>query len=220
MFALVRTNPDAADRRDGISMILIDMKSKGITTRPIRTIAGDDEFAEVFFDNVEVPIENVVRGINEGWPLANAVLEAERFMSSSPQKVIISLDRVRRVAQATGAAEDAAFRERLADAEIDVLAFQAAFARVFDRVRAGQPPGTASSILKIINGELAQTLADLMFEASGSAGASCQPMSFGKRRVSVGLSYLQVRRQTIYGGTVGDCSATFWRVACSTLATT
>ena len=60
MFALVRTNPDAADGRKGISMILIDMKSKGITTRPICTIAGDDEFAEVFFDNVEVPIENVV----------------------------------------------------------------------------------------------------------------------------------------------------------------
>jgi alkylation response protein AidB-like acyl-CoA dehydrogenase len=201
MFALVRTDPDAADRRNGISMVLIDMASKGITVRPIRTIAGEDEFAEVFFDNVEVPLENVMSGLNEGWKLANTVLETERLTSGSPQKVILLLDRVRRVALETGASEDAAFRERLADAEIDVLAFQAAFARVLDRVKAGQTPGTASSILKLVNGELAQTLADLMFEASGSAGELLAPMNIGDRKVPVGLSYLQARRQTIYGGT-------------------
>ena len=96
MFALVRTDPDAADRREGISMILIDMKSKGIRVRPIRTIAGDEEFCEVFFDNVEVPAKNILSGVNHGWKLANAVLETERMMSSSPQKVIVMLERVRR----------------------------------------------------------------------------------------------------------------------------
>ena len=201
MFALVRTDPDAADRRNGISMILIDMKSKGITVRPIRTISGEDEFAEVFFDNVEVPIENVVGKLNDGWKLANAVLETERITSGSPQKVIVLLDRVRRVAEATGASDDAAFRERLADAEIDVLAFQASFARMLDRVKAGGTPGTASSAMKLVNAELAQTLADILVEASGSLGAGLEPMLIGDRSVAVGTSYLQARRQTIYGGT-------------------
>ena len=106
MFALVRTDPDATDRRQGISMILIDLSSKGIRRRPIRTITGEEEFAEVFFDDVEVPAENIVLGVNQGWALANTVLEAERMMSSSPQKLIVFLDRVRRVALETGAWQD------------------------------------------------------------------------------------------------------------------
>jgi alkylation response protein AidB-like acyl-CoA dehydrogenase len=201
MFALVRTDPDATDRRQGISMILIDMASKGITVRPIITITGEDEFAEVFFDNVEVPLENVVGKLNDGWKLANAVLETERITSGSPQKIIVLLDRVRRVALETGASEDAAFRERLADAEIDVLAFQASFARTLDRVKAGGTPGTASSVMKLVNAELAQILADLLVEASGSLGGSREAMTIADRRVFVCQSYLQARRQTIYGGT-------------------
>jgi alkylation response protein AidB-like acyl-CoA dehydrogenase len=201
MFALVRTDPDAADRRQGISMILIDMASKGITVRPIRTITGEDEFAEVFFDNVNVPIENVVGKLNGGWELANAVLETERITSGSPQKVIVLLDRVRRVALETGASEDAAFRERLADAEIDVLAFQASFARMLDRVKAGGTPGVGASVMKLVNAELAQSLADLLVEASGSLGGSREALSIADRRVFAGQSYLQARRQTIYGGT-------------------
>ena len=73
MFALVRTDP-AAVKQAGISFILIDMKSPGITARPIRTIANDDELAEVFFDNVRVPRENLVGELNDGWRIANALL--------------------------------------------------------------------------------------------------------------------------------------------------
>ena len=201
MFALVRTDPDAADRRLGISMILVDMKSKGIRVRPIRTIAGDEEFCEVFFDNVEVPRENVLHGLNEGWKLANAVLETERMMSSSPQKVILVLDRVRRLAQATGARDDAAFRDRLAKAEIDVLAFSAAFSRVLERVRGGQTAGPQVSILKIFMADYLQHLSDLMLEAAGSDGALLDSVEADGRKVPVGLSFLQGRRASIYGGT-------------------
>ena len=201
MFALVRTDPDATDRRQGISMILIDLSSKGIRRRPIRTITGEEEFAEVFFDDVEVPAENIVLGVNQGWALANTVLEAERMMSSSPQKLIVFLDRVRRVALETGAWQDPAFRDRLAIAEIDALAFQAMFTAVLARVRAGERAGAQSSILKIVNAELGQTLADLMLEAAGSIGMEVSPLIAGERKVSVGLAFLQTRRQTIYGGT-------------------
>ena len=201
MFALVRTNPEAADRRQGISMILIDLSSKGVRRRPIRTLTGEEEFAEIFFDDVEVPASNIVLGVDQGWMLANTVLEAERMMSSSPQKVIVMLDRVRRVARQTGAYEDAAFRDRLATAYIDALAFQAMFTGVLAAVRAGERAGPRASILKIVNAEVSQTLADLMLEASGSLGMSVEPIMAGDRRVSVGLAYLQARRQTIYGGT-------------------
>ena len=201
MFALVRTDPDAADRREGISMIFIDMKADGVRVRPIRTIAGDEEFCEVFFDNVETPLENVVSGLNQGWKLANAVLETERMMSSSPQKVILMLDRVRRVARETGACDDHAFRDRLARAEIDVLAFSAAFARVLERVRGGQAAGPQVSILKIFMADYLQNLADLMLEAAGTEGALLDPMVAQDRKISVGLSFLQGRRASIYGGT-------------------
>ena len=201
MFALVRTNPDAADRREGISMILIDLGSKGVRRRPIRTLTGEAEFAEIFFDDVEVPAGNIVLGVDQGWMLANTVLEAERTMSSSPQKVIVMLDRVRRVARQTGAFEDPAFRDRLASAYIDALAFQAMFTGVLAAVRAGERAGPRASILKIVNAEVSQTLADLMLEASGSLGMGIEPLLAGERKVSVGLSFLQARRQTIYGGT-------------------
>ena len=201
MFALVRTNPDAADRREGISMILIDLKSKGIRRRPIRTLTGEAEFAEIFFCDVEVPADNIVLGVDQGWMLANTVLEAERMMSSSPQKVIVMLDRVLRVARRTGACEDAPFCDRLALAYIDALAFQAMFTAVLAAVRGGERAGPRASILKIANAELLQTLADLMLEASGSLGMSVEPVHAGERKVSVGLAYLQARRQTIYGGT-------------------
>ena len=201
MFALVRTNPDAADRREGISMILIDLTSKGVRRRPIRTLTGEAEFAEIFFDDVEVPAENIVLGVDQGWMLANTVLEAERMMSSSPQKVIVMLDRVLRVARQTGACDDAPFRDRLAAAYIDALAFQAMFTAVLAAVRAGERAGPRASILKIANAELLQTLADLMLEASGSLGMCVEPLMAGERKVSVGLSFLQARRQTIYGGT-------------------
>jgi alkylation response protein AidB-like acyl-CoA dehydrogenase len=201
MFALVRTNPDAADRREGISMILIDLKSKGIRRRPIRTLTGEAEFAEIFFDDVEVPADNIVLGVDQGWMLANTVLEAERMMSSSPQKVIVMLDRVLRVARATGACDEPPFRDRLAVAYIDALAFQAMFTAVLAAVRGGERAGPRASILKIANAELLQTLADLMLEASGSLGMGVEPLVAGERKVSVGLAYLQARRQTIYGGT-------------------
>ncbi len=201
MFALVRTNPDAADRREGISMILVDMAAKGVRPRAIKTITGDDEFAEVFFDDVEVPLANVVGELNGGWKLANAVLENERLMTSTPQRVNALLDRVDLLARETGAFDDIAFADRLARARIDAIAYSAAFARQLERMRVAGSPGQASSLLKIVNTELQQRLADLLLEAAGSAGASLAFIEVGGRRLHPALTFLQARRNTIYGGT-------------------
>ena len=200
MFALVRTDPQASDRREGISMMLIDMKSPGVRVRPIRTIAGDEEYCEVFFDDVRVPAHNIVSGVNQGWKLANALLETERLMTSSPQRLLPMLAHVHAVARASGAAADAVFADRLAGAEIDVLAYCAAFAGFLERLRGGEGAGPQVSILKIAMADYLQALADLLLEAAGSDAALLAPLDADGRAISVALSFLQSRRASIYGG--------------------
>ena len=132
MFALVRTDPQAQPRHAGISFLLLDLKSPGIRIRPIRTIAGDDEFSEVFFDDVVVPAENLVGKINDGWRIANALLGHERFGNSNPQFALIALDRIKTMARATGVMADPAFRDRLAAASINVTALVALFSHAVE----------------------------------------------------------------------------------------
>ena len=95
MFALVRTDPQAQPRQAGISFLLIDLHSPGIRIRPIKTIAGDDEFSEVFFDDVVVPAENLVGKLHDGWRIANALLGHERLATSNPQFALMALDRIK-----------------------------------------------------------------------------------------------------------------------------
>ena len=201
MFALVRTDPGAPDRRQGISMVLIDMKTPGIEVRPIRTIAGDEEFAEVTLDAVRVPITELVGGLNQGWRVANALLEAERLLSATPQKTIAWLSRLRRIAAASGALAEPGFRDRLAGAEIEVLALAAAYAPALAAFKAGAVPEALASVLKLAATATEQWMADLLLEAAGEEAALAPPVLAGGRRADPGTAFLQGRRVTIYGGT-------------------
>src|SRR3974390_2267892 len=167
MFALVRTDPLAQPRHAGISFLLLDLHSPGITIRPIRTIAGDDEFSEVFFDNVVVPAENLVGKLNDGWRIANALLGHERLGSSNPQYALMALDRIKTVARASGVMADPAFRDRLAAASINVMAFSALFSHAVELTNRQRSLGPEASILKIVGTELRQSLNDLLIEAPG-----------------------------------------------------
>ena len=200
MFALVRTDPQAQPRHAGISFLLLDLHSPGIRIRPIRTIAGDDEFSEVFFDNVIVPAENLVGKLNDGWRIANALLGHERLGTSNPQYALIALDRIKTMARATGVTVDPAFRDRLAAASINVTALAALFSHAVELTNRRNSLGPDSSIIKIAGSELLQQLNDLMIEAAGSDAVmeSPAPTDFGT--VDVSTSFLQVRRATIYGG--------------------
>ena len=168
MFALVRTDPQAQPRHAGISFLLIDLHSPGITIRPIKTIAGDDEFSEVFFDNVIVPAENLVGKLNDGWRIANALLGHERIGTSNPQYALMALDRIKTMARATGIIADPAFQDRLAAASINVTALSALFSHAVELTNQKQSPGPESSIIKIFGSELLQSLNDLLIEAAGS----------------------------------------------------
>ena len=200
MFALVRTDPQAQPRHAGISFLLLDLHNPGIRIRPIRTIAGDDEFSEVFFDNVIVPAENLVGKLNDGWRIANALLGHERLGTSNPQYALIALDRIKTMARATGVMADPAFRDRLAAASINVTALAALFSHAVELTNRRQSLGPDSSIIKIAGSELLQQLNDLMIEAAGSDAVMENPIPTDFGTVDVSTSFLQVRRATIYGG--------------------
>ena len=200
IFALVRTDPQAQPRHAGISFLLLDLHSPGVRVRPIRTIAGDDEFAEVFFDEVAVPAENLVGKLNDGWRIANALLGHERLGTSNPQFALMALERIKTIARASGVMADPAFRDRLAAASINVTALSALFSHAVELTNRRRSLGPDSSIIKIFGSELLQSLSDLLVEAAGS-DASLQdlvPTEFGP--VDVSTPFLQVRRATIYGG--------------------
>ena len=200
MFALVRTDPQAQPRHAGISFLLLDLHSPGIRIRPIRTIAGDDEFSEVFFDNVVVPAENLVGKLNDGWRIANALLGHERLGTSNPQYTLIALDRIKTMARATGVMADPAFRDRLAAASINVTALAALFSHAVELTNRRHSLGPDSSIIKIAGSELLQQLNDLLIEAAGSDAVMENPIPTEFGAVDVSTSFLQVRRATIYGG--------------------
>jgi alkylation response protein AidB-like acyl-CoA dehydrogenase len=200
IFALVRTDPRAEPRHAGISFLLIDLHSPGIRIRPIKTIAGDDEFAEVFFDDVIVPAENLVGKLNDGWRIANALLGHERLATSNPQYALMALERVRTMARASGIMADPAFQDRLAALSIEVTALSALFSHAVELSNHEQSPGPESSMIKIFGTELLQALNDLLIEAAGGHALADKPVKTEFGEVEVAVPFLQSRRVTIYGG--------------------
>lgn len=200
MFALVRTDAQAQPRHAGISFLLIDLHSPGIRIRPITTIAGDDEFSEVFFDDVIVPAENLVGKLNDGWRIANALLGHERLATSNPQYALMALERIKTMARASGVIAEPAFQDRLAAASINVTALSALFSHAVELTNQQQSPGPESSIIKIFGSELLQMLNELLIEAAGGHAPATDPVMTAFGDVDVSTSYFQSRRVTIYGG--------------------
>jgi alkylation response protein AidB-like acyl-CoA dehydrogenase len=200
MYALVRTDPQAQPRQAGISFILLDLHSPGIRIRPIRTIAGDDEFSEVFFDDVVVPAENLIGTLNDGWRIANALLGHERLATSNPQFALTALERIKTMARASGVMADPAFRDRLAAACINVTALTALFSHAVELANRQRSPGPEASIIKIFGSELLQSLNELLIDAAGSDAAAENPIMTDFGAVDVSTPFLQGRRATIYGG--------------------
>jgi alkylation response protein AidB-like acyl-CoA dehydrogenase len=200
MFMLVRTDPDAKPKQAGLSFILVDLKTPGIRIRPIVNIANDDEFSEVFLENVEVPAENLIGELNGGWKIANHLLANERLLSSAPQYVSMVLDRIAKVAKATGAIDDPAFRDRFARLRIKVTAQVALFWHLVGLIRAGRVPSHDTSMLKIVATDNLQAATDMLVEVAGGHGADIGRIATPEGDVDVTQIFLQSRRATIYGG--------------------
>ncbi|WP_309604960.1 acyl-CoA dehydrogenase family protein [Phenylobacterium sp.] len=175
-FFLVRTDPDAKPQA-GISFLLIDMKSPGISVRPIITLEGGHEVNDVFLDNVKVPVENRIFHENQGWTCAKALLAHERSGIAGIARSKRGLEKLRSMARtersdAGGALlGDAFFRRKVAELEIDLTALEFTELRTLAGESSGKGPGPESSILKIKGTEIKQRLQELVLEAAGHYGA-------------------------------------------------
>jgi len=215
IFALVRTDP-AVKKQEGISFLLIDMKTPGVTVRPIQTIDGASEVNEVFFDDVKVPVENRVGQENKGWDYAKFLLGHER---TGIARIGISKERVRRVKhlaaieQSGGRPliEDPRFREKVAAVEVDIKALEMTQLRVLanERRREKGKPDPASSILKIKGSEIQQATTELLMDVIGPYAMPSQPsLAEGWNEPPIGPegaatvapTYFNWRKVTIYGG--------------------
>jgi pimeloyl-CoA dehydrogenase large subunit len=213
IFCLCRTDPNAKNRQSGISFILVDMKSRGITVRPIITIDGGHEVNEVFFDNVEVPVANLVGEENKGWDYGKFLLGNER---TGIARIGASKERLRRIRQLASKVEsggkpiieDQRFLEKLTAVEIELKALEMNQMRVVagEKHREKGKPDPASSILKIKGSELQQATTELMMDVIGPFAA---PAEAGDHDGSnepddwntmIAPNYFNYRKVSIYGG--------------------
>ncbi|WP_432261991.1 acyl-CoA dehydrogenase family protein [Cupriavidus sp. TMH.W2] len=214
MFCLVRTDPEAKKQR-GISFLLIDMKSPGITVRPIITLDGKHEVNEVFFDDVRVPAENLVGGLHQGWDCAKYLLRHERFSTSMighiRRNLRLLLETVKSRQGTSGPlSEDLTFCERVARISIEVDALEYTLLRAISDADRGGDVGTKASLFKIRSCQLAQQVSELHLDALGTDALAYPPEGKNLGWQSGGLlpdeapaqvaNYLNLRKLTIYGG--------------------
>lgn len=198
MFALVRTS-NAGKPQHGITFVLIDMTTPGIRRRPIRTIAGDEEFAEVFFDDVAVPIENVVGDIDEGWRVATALLSEERLRIGSPAQALRAQERLRMMLRAAPEGDvPVGIHEAAALAAVEVETLVAAYLEAAEAFEQGG--AVDSAYLKLLATDTMHHMLDLVRRAAGRRAALREPTRRGDDLLDATEMFLQARRLGIYGG--------------------
>jgi alkylation response protein AidB-like acyl-CoA dehydrogenase len=192
IFCLVRTDPTVEKRQEGISFLLIDMKTPGITVRPLILMDGGHEVNEVFFDDVKVPAENLVFKEGKGWTVAKYLLGYERMNTGRIGGSKRELAKLKEFAASNRS--DARFRDRLSRLEVELMALEITNLRFLDQMRrTGQPPAADVSMLKIKGTEIQQGLTELMMQADDPAHARELAESLGPR-------YCSMRKTTIYAG--------------------
>ena len=213
-FFLVRTDP-AAKPQEGISFLLIDMRSPGITVRPIITLDGGHEVNEVWLENVRVPVENRVYEENKGWTCAKFLLAHERTGIAGVARSKRGLERLKGIARSEPDGHgqplihNPFFRRRIAEVEVDLAALEFTELRTLAGEAAGRGPGPESSLLKIKGTEIQQRLTELVLEAAGHYAAPYfRTFPEGHNEYPIGPAfahraapmYFNMRKTSIYGG--------------------
>lgn len=199
IFLLVRTDK-TVKKQEGISFLLVDFTTPGITVRPIRNIAGHEEFCEVFFENVRVPKANLVGGLNQGWGIAKALLGFERIFLGSPKQSQYALSRIEEAAHAMGLFGDQGFVDRYTQLQLDVADLSALYVRFVEQVKRGEELGPDVSMLKVWAAETFSRLANLLVEMTGGSGAVAGDIEVNGKKIDVLTSFYNARPATIYGG--------------------
>jgi len=209
IFCLVRTSTEGKPQT-GISFLLIDMKSPGVTVRPIVLMDGEPEVNEVFFDNVEVPVENLVGEENKGWTYAKYLLAHERTNIADVNRAKRELERLKRLAQSEGLMDDPRFRDQVALLEVDIVALEMMVLRVLSAQAGGKKALDIAGLLKIKGSEIQQRYTELLMLAGGpfSLPFVWEAMEAGWQGDHIGgpqfaplaANYFNYRKTTIYGG--------------------
>jgi alkylation response protein AidB-like acyl-CoA dehydrogenase len=215
-FFLVRTDPNAKKQQEGISFLLIDMKSPGVSVRPIIMLDGGHEVNDVFLDNVKVPVENRIYEENKGWTCAKFLLAHERSGIAGVARSKRNVEKLKAIAKAESAddgralIEDEDFQRKIAELEIDLSALEMTELRVLANEQAGKGPGVESSLLKIKGTEIQQRLTELTMEAVGNysapyfrgfpeEGGNAFPIGPDYAHQAA-PTYFNFRKASIYGG--------------------
>jgi len=213
MFCLVRTDPNAK-QQEGISFLLIDMKTPGITVRPIITMDGSHEVNEVFLEEVKVPAENLIGEENKGWTYAKFLLGNERSGIAGVARSKKAIERLKKLANAelvdgTPLMKTDEFSRKVAEVEIDLSALEVTELRTLAAESRGRGPGPEASILKIKGTEIQQRITELAVEAVGNyalveaprlevTGNEFVPGPEGSQGLA--QDYFNMRKTSIYGG--------------------
>ena len=210
MFALVRTDPDAAKPQEGISFLLIDMASPGVTVRPIRMLEGGTDLNEVFLDQVRVPSENLVGELHKGWGHGKFLLGHERTGIAGIGSCKQQLARARQLAVGQGLADDAVLQSRLAQFEVELMALEVTALRLLGAGQRSRVPQVEASMLKVRGTELRQAIFETLLDIAGphalpfsaeaqfleSLGDMPAPPELG----TLAANALDSRKLSLYGG--------------------
>jgi alkylation response protein AidB-like acyl-CoA dehydrogenase len=212
MFCLVRVDP-SLPKHEGIGFLLIDMTSPGVRVRPIRLISGASPFCETFFDEVEVPAENLVGAPGQGWTIAKALLEHERASIGKLRSTAFAAEEPlqdlarRTLGDEGGRLPDPVLRDRITQANLDQLAYQLTSQRAAEAAKAGRPPGPESSVLKLYGMELNKRRKELRVVVTGFSGLGDvlheggAPPGFTPEEITLTRDWLRSRANSIEGGT-------------------
>jgi hypothetical protein len=216
IFCLVRTSTEGKPQT-GISFLLIDMKSPGVSVRPIILLDGEHEVNEVFFDNVEVPADQLIGQENQGWTYAKYLLGHERTNIADVNRAKRELERLKRIAKLEGVWDDQRFRDQIALLEVDIVALEMMVLRVISAERGGKKALDVAGLLKIRGSEIQQRYTELMMLAAGpyslphiaeamdagwqgDAGLGGQWPGGAGHCAPLASVYFNYRKTTIYGG--------------------
>ncbi|MFN2427690.1 MAG: acyl-CoA dehydrogenase family protein [Candidatus Binatia bacterium] len=207
MFLLARTDP-AAKKQAGITFLLLDLDTAGVSVRPTRLISGKSPFCETFFDSVRIPVGNVVGAINDGWTVGKAVLEFERSThgevfstaGTAEESPLVAAAR-RYVGMLDGRIRDAAIRSKVAQSELDRRCFEMTIGRLHAERKAGAKQGAESSLLKWYASEFNMRRQHLLTSIAGPQALGWEGDGFDEDEIAVTRDWLRSRGNAIEGGT-------------------
>jgi alkylation response protein AidB-like acyl-CoA dehydrogenase len=199
IYLLARTDRQAK-KQEGISFFLVDLETPGITVRPIRNLAGHEEFCQVYFDDVRIPRDTLVGKLNQGWTVAKALLSHERLNIGSPRRPQYALNRLEMIARAKGLFSDPGFVDRYAALKLDIEDLGALYGRYVEQVKRGEPLGQDVSTLKIWAMETWQRLTELLIETGAEEGVLAGVHDVAGIEADFLSPFYYARPATIYGG--------------------